>query len=78
MDRAALEEWSGDELAEVIDQVHALEVATRATMLELVRVRQVGGVARRRRHLGDLAAGLPAQAVAPDRLRVGAPGRRAG
>ena len=32
----ALDKWGGDELAEVIGQLHALEVATRATMLELV------------------------------------------
>ena len=36
MDLAVLEEWGGDELAEVIGQVNALEVATRATMMKLV------------------------------------------
>ena len=33
---AAFSEWSGDVLAEAIGQVHALEAATRATMLQLV------------------------------------------
>ena len=37
MDRAGFSEWSGDDLAEMIGQVHALEAATRATMLQLVR-----------------------------------------
>ena len=36
MDRVALEELSGDDLAEVICQVHALEAATRAAMLLFV------------------------------------------
>ena len=36
MDEAVISELSGDDLAEMIGQVHALEAATLATMLELV------------------------------------------
>jgi len=36
MDRAVLDGMSGDDVAEVIGQIHALEVATRAAMLEFV------------------------------------------